>query len=219
MNKPAIFESLESRTFFSLTPAQAVAADQAKIAADKLQLTQDRSGYSSAVNDDRKQLTADISNALTTAGNQIKADATLEKQTIQTVLQNGNATLASDRATINADKKTAIADRGNATAEAAALSKLKSDESILTSDSASLKATIANDRTTFNARLKTDTANLNIVGRNGDTAIDADRAQLTTDIKSAANAIGTDTRTLAQDEVQLAKDELAEVGSNLLGGL
>jgi len=215
----SVLESLESRMLFSMTPAQMVAADKVKIANDKAQLTADRTNYGQLVSNDRRQLSSDISSALTTAGNAVKADVAQEQQMIQTDQKNGAMTLASDRATIAADRKAISADKGNASAEAADLAKLKSDESVLTADSAALKMTISNDRATFGARIKTDTANLNSIRKGGDTTINADRSTLTTDLKAGASAIATDTKTLAADEVQLLKDEAAELGSNLFGYL
>lgn len=210
---------LEGRMLFSVTPAQQVAADKVALTAAKNQLTTDRRNYSTLVAADRTQLKTDLSTELNAAVTQLKADVAAEKLAVLTDQQNGAKTLAADRATILADKTAVAADKKNPTAEAAALGKLASDKSILATDTTDLKNTIASDRATGAVQVKADTAGLKSVQTQSDTTLKADKNKISTDLKGAASAFASDAKTIAVDEAKLVKDELIELGSNILGSI
>src|SRR5208282_5629177 len=97
----------------------------------------------------------------------------------------------------------------------AALAKLASDRQILTSDSADLKTTLANDRIKWAAIEKTDQSGITAVRKQTTAALTADKNKITADLKSSAATLADDLKTIAADDVRLAKDELLLQLSNL----
>ncbi len=211
--------ALERRTFFSLTPAQAVAADKMKLHADEAQLMADRKTISPQVAADRSQLKSDYSTELSVAINQYNADVSAGKLVIHADQINGTNKLKLDRATIAADRKRVAIDRNNAVSEAADLAKLESDRQILIADAADLKNTITADRAAYRTQLTTDRSGITAVKKQTGSLLVTDKNKIVADTKSIASILKADAKVIAADEVQLAEDEAVLFGNNLLNSV
>jgi len=200
-----MFEALESRTLFSITPT--VQADLDAITADRNKIATDRTAMITTLRNDRLAIVND--RRTSTQGDpaliaKLKDDrAAFLAKTRQDRL-NLQTTLTADRATIQADALRIRADAGNIAAVAADKLTLLSDRSQMVSHVQTFLATVVEDRSGLRQTLLDDKAA--IAASKASPNLASDLAKLGSDRALYSQVLQDDANTLLADRVKLAQD-------------
>jgi len=200
-----LFESLESRTLFAVSPT--VQADLDQIALDRQTLANDRATMIATLNADRLAIRND---RLTSAVGdpaliqKLKDDKAAYLAKTQQDRTNLFTTLKADRDLIAADLLTIRADAGNIPAVAADRLKLFSDRAKMVADVQAYRATLVQDRSALHTTLFDDLAA--IAASKASPNLATDQAKLVSDTQFFRQTLINDTNKLIADRVKLGQD-------------
>jgi hypothetical protein len=205
-----LFEDLESRMLFSVTPT--VQADLDAITADKNKITSDRAAMLVTLRDDRAAILTD--RRMSTQGDptliqKLKDDKAAYLDKTRQDRANLLTTLQSDRATILADTLKIRADAGNIPAVAADRLTLESDRSNMISHFQTFLAIQVQDKAGLRQTLFDDLSA--IAASKGSPNLAADRAKLSSDNALYTQVLIDDRTQLLADVVKLRTDIRAGV--------
>lgn len=203
-----MLESLESRTFFAVTPTPTVQADIAQVQADVQQLRTDQANGASLINTDR----AAIANAVaasranvTALVGKLRSDVQAFALQFRQINASLASTLRSDTATIRTHLLRLRVDQGNRALVAADLATLAADRASVFGHRAQARAALLTALSNRQGVLRADlTAIAN--ARLSDPNVKAAQDKLISDSLAIRQTLSADLLKLAQDRAKLATD-------------
>jgi hypothetical protein len=202
-------EQLENRVLFSVTFSPTIAADRAAIAADLVQLQNDRLAGAQTVGEDRKAV-AQQRHLRTAPDPSLVAKLTNDRAALKDLLTQDRQlfanTITVDAAAIRADMAQIRADRLNSTALAADLTKLDADRSNRESDRIAGAASVRQDQLNGEATLAQDRDAVRASRGSGAGALDAALAKLSVDRSTVNQTIQADRDKLKADRATFRDD-------------